>query len=667
MSYPQNLATAFAIHPPLSLPAEAPPLFLVVDLFCGFGGVTRGFSLAKIGEWHLAKVIACVNHDENAIASHRANHPEVAHFREDIRKLNLTELRDVVRRWQVLYPNAYLILWGSPDCTHHSKAKGGKSRNADSRTLAKHLRRYVKILNPDYIMVENVTDFRSWGPLIIRVERHKEDVGNGRKVIAASCPLVWDEETETFGPKWVPEARTKGRDFLRWIESLKRCGYDYADRDLNAADFGAFTSRNRYYGIFAKKGLPIAWPRATHARNPTQNGLFGDLLPWRGVREKLDLHDQGKSIFTPGELPCEKTLERIYAGLVKFVAGGDNGFIQQYFSGEPSGKVQSLDGPCPTITTKDHNGAVFIIKYNSTSANGKVSSGNSIDDPAPTVTVQHRLGLVSAEFLVKTFGVSSKSDGAFSVEKPAGTLTTKDGLHVVQAEFLMQSNGGDPAAKVYPLDRPARTITTHDNQAVVQTDFLISYYGNSQPRSLEEPCPTIPTHDRFATVRSEFFLDKQYGGSQQYNNQSIEVPAGTLTINPKLNLVEAQFIADLRFENAGFSIDRPGQTLLTGNHAYLITTIEGEAAIVLYPDDSPALRRIKLFMAAYGIIDIKKRMLRIKELLRIQGFPDDYAMVGTQEEHKKFIGNSVEPTQVTALTLGLAAPLLPSVAAAQAA
>lgn len=139
------------------------PIFLIVDLFCGFGGTTTGFADAMIDGNNIAKVIACVNHDPKAIKSHWLNHPDVTHFEEDIRTLDLTELVALVEYWKCIYPDAYVVLWASLECTNFSKAKGGLPRNADSRTLAEHLFRYQKVLNPDYIKIENVVEFMSWG------------------------------------------------------------------------------------------------------------------------------------------------------------------------------------------------------------------------------------------------------------------------------------------------------------------------------------------------------------------------------------------------------------------------------------------------------------------------------------------------------------------------
>jgi DNA (cytosine-5)-methyltransferase 1 len=138
---------------------------LYIDLFCGAGGTSTGVESARINGEQCAKVIACVNHDANAIASHAANHPEAMHFTEDIRTLELSPLVTHVQRMKQLYPEARLVLWASLECTNFSKAKGGQPRDADSRTLAEHLFRYIESLNPDYIQIENVEEFMSWGPM----------------------------------------------------------------------------------------------------------------------------------------------------------------------------------------------------------------------------------------------------------------------------------------------------------------------------------------------------------------------------------------------------------------------------------------------------------------------------------------------------------------------
>lgn len=507
---------------------------LYIDLFCGAGGTSTGINTARIGEEKCAKVVACVNHDSNAIASHASNHPDALHFTEDIRTLELAPLVTHVNRCRQEHPEALTVLWASLECTNFSKAKGGQPRDADSRTLAEHLFRYIEAIDPDYIQIENVEEFMSWGDV--------------------------DE-------KGKPVSKDKGRSYLKWVNRIKRFGYEFERRIMNAADYGAYTSRKRFFGIFAKKGLPIVWPEQTHCKVKDQ-GLFSDLQPWKPVRDVLDFSIEGKSIFGRKKPLAEKTLERIHAGLIKFVAGGKS---------------------------------AFMVKYNSMNQNGKYVSP-SLDDPCPTVATQQRLALAQVSFLSKQFS-------------------------------------GDPDSKNISVDEPAGTITTIDHHA-----FISVHYGNGFNTSCNSPAATLTTKDRMALVQMSF-LDMQYGTGVP---ASIDTVAGVLTTNPKHNLVTCdRFLMNPQFASAGSSVDDPCFTLIARmdkRPPCLVVTESGDVAIEIYETDSPMTVKIKKFMAMYGIVDIKMRMLVVDELKLIMGFPEDYVLIGTQAEQKKFIGNAVEVT-----------------------
>ncbi|MDE5688676.1 MAG: DNA cytosine methyltransferase [Paramuribaculum sp.] len=508
---------------------------LYIDLFCGAGGTSTGVETARIDGEQCAKVIACVNHDANAIASHAANHPDALHFTEDIRTLDLSPLVAHLNRCRTENPDALVVLWASLECTNFSRAKGGQPRDADSRTLAEHLFRYIEAIAPDYIQIENVEEFKSWGDVD----------ANGK-----------------------PVSMDKGRAYLRWVHNVCKYGYDFDHRILNAADFGAYTSRKRFFGIFARPHLPIVFPEPTHCKNGG-SGLFGPMPKWRPVRDVLDFEDEGSSIFGRKKPLCESTLERIHAGLIKFVAGG-----------------------------KD----AFLVKYNSMNQSGKYVPP-SLDDPCPTVATQQRLALASVTFLSKQYS-------------------------------------GTPEDKNISVDGPAGTITTVDHHA-----FVSVHYGNGFNTSCDAPASTIATHDKLSLVQLRF-LDMQYGNGTP---SSVDTVAGTLTTNPKHHLVTVKqhYLMNPQFASAGGSVDAPCFTLIARMDKmppYLVATKTGNVAIEIYTDDSPMTVKIKEFMALYNIVDITMRMLKIPELLRIQGFPADYILIGTQADQKKFIGNAVEVT-----------------------
>lgn len=433
---------------------------LYIDLFCGAGGTTTGVSKAMYNGSRCAYVVACVNHDQNAIASHAANHPATKHFTEDIRTFQLDPMLANLSSARKKYPSAKVVLWASLECTNFSKAKGGLPRDADSRTLADHLFRYIEAIDPDYIQIENVEEFMSWGDL--------------------------DENGK-------PLSRDKGRCYTQWVNKVKRYGYDYQYRFLNSANYGAYTSRTRFFGQFARHGLPIVFPEPTHARNVDHTpSLFEThLQPWRPVREVLDLSDVGLSIFGRNKQLCEKTLERIYAGLVKFASNGRSS---------------------------------YLLKYNS--VNGKTGTHvpPSVDEPCPTVACQNRLGLVNVKFLSKQFSGNPK-DKNVSIDAPAGTITTKDHHMLVDVSFMSMVYSPGYNASV---EQSAPTVTCQDRIALVSavkdSRFIDMQYGNGTPASIENPANTITANPKLNLVTAQYLLNPQY----QSKGGSIDNPCFTL-------------------------------------------------------------------------------------------------------------------------------------------
>lgn len=533
---------------------------LYIDLFCGAGGTSTGVNSARLDGEKCAKVIACVNHDANAIASHASNHPGALHFTEDIRTLELSPLIEHVQKCRVENPGAFTVLWASLECTNFSKAKGGKPRDADSRTLAEHLFRYIEAIDPDYIQIENVEEFMSWGAI--------------------------DENGK-------PVSKDRGSSYIRWVDKVKKYGYEFEHRILNAADYGAYTSRNRFFGIFAKHGLPIVFPEQTHAKESVKT-LFHDLKKWKPVKEVLDLEDEGTSIFTRKKPLSEKTLERIYAGLVKFIAGGKE---------------------------------AFLVKWNSMSRKG-VYHAPSLDEPCPVVSTQNRLGVAFVSFLSKQYSGHPESKNS-SIEEPAGTITCIDHHAFVSAYY---GNGHN-----HSIELPAPTVTTKDRLALVQTHFMDMQYGNGNPSSLDTPAGTVTTNPKHQLVTVKpWIMDTNFGNV----GSSIDEPSRVVTANRKWH-----YLMNPQFTSSGGSVDSPCFTLIARMDKmppYLISTESGQIAIEIYESDSPMTVKIKEFMALYGIVDIKMRMLKIQELKLIMGFPKDYVLIGTQADQKKFIGNAVE-------------------------
>ena len=389
-----------------------------------------------------------------------------------------------------------------------------------------------------------------------------------------------------------PISKDKGRCYEKWKRNVKRYGYDFDWRILNAADYGAYTTRKRFFGIFAKRGLPIVFPEPTHCKDG-KTDMFGRLEKWKPVKDVLDFSDEGESIFCRKKPLAEKTLERIYAGLIKFVAGG-----------------------------KD----AFLVKYNSMNRKGKYQAP-SVDEPCPVVATQGRLALAKVNFLSKQFSGQPDSKN-ISVEGPAGTITCKDHHAFVSAYY---GNGHN-----HSVELPAPTVTTKDRLALVNSVFIDNQYGTGKPTSIEQPVGTVTTVPKFNMVSC-----KPWIMNTAFSNigSSIEQPSQVITANRKWH-----YLMNPQFASAGGSVNNPCFTLIARMDKmppYLVE-VEGGIGIQVTPDDSPMTIKIKEFMALYGIIDIKMRMLRIAELKKIMGFPENYILVGTQADQKKFIGNAVE-------------------------
>ena len=353
---------------------------LIIDLFAGGGGASVGIEMALGREVDIA-----INHDPQAIRMHKTNHPNTLHLTEDVFKVNLKK---------IVGDRHVALMWASPDCTSHSKAKGGQPRSKGLRILPWAVFKHARLIKPDVIVMENVEEIQRWGPL--------------------------DENGH-------PIKARLGESYNQFMDAMKSLGYTVESRELIAADYGAPTTRKRWYAIFRRDGEPIAWPVQTHFENGTPKWLeCGDYIDWS---------DLGKSIFGRKKPLADATQRRIANGIKKYIIDNPNPYIVkdkaaiaymiQYHGEQKAGdsRGQRLDEPIKTIDTSNRYGLVtaFITKFY------KTGTGQGCDEPLHTITTsQGHFGVVSA-FLVKYYGTGCGQ----TVDYPLATVTTKDRFGLV--------------------------------------------------------------------------------------------------------------------------------------------------------------------------------------------------------------------------------------------
>lgn len=468
---------------------------LIVDNFAGGGGASTGIELATGKSVDIA-----INHDPEAIRMHKANHPNTKHYCEDV--------------WQVDPVKACKghpvgLAWFSPDCKHFSKAKGGKPKDKFIRGLAWVACRWAGLVRPRVIMLENVEEFKTWGPL-----------NRGHHPVKAK----------------------QGKTFEKFVQQLQNLGYEVQFRELVAANYGAPTMRKRFFMIARCDGNPILWPEPTHAPRDSEEVKAGLLKPYVGAYTQIDFSRPCPSIFDSSQEIKEKygiravrplapkTMERIARGLKKFVLDNPEPFIIQCNHGGKR-RPNDIREPMPTITGKHGYGIVepymvqigqtgfakdrskdvreplttivsknehclispTLIQYHSETAKGEVR-GQTIEDPIMTVDGSNRYGLVTS-FLHKYYDGGYKGAGD-SVENPLPTVTAWDHNSVVTANLIQMNKncyGRDIAD-------PLPTITAGDGHFGEVRAFLIKYYGNGSAEDVTEPLDTITSRDRFGLV-----------------------------------------------------------------------------------------------------------------------------------------------------------------------
>lgn len=364
---------------------------IVVDNFAGGGGASTGIELAT----GLSVDIA-INHDPAAIAMHKANHPDTEHYCESVWEVNPTE---AVKGRKVG------LAWFSPDCKHFSKAKGGKPVEKKIRGLAWIAVKWAIAVKPRVIMLENVEEFKTWGPL----------------------------------KDGYPDEDKKGLTFKSFVKSLEALGYEVQFRELRACDYGAPTIRKRFFLIARCDGHPIVWPKQTHGDPKSEDVRKGKLKPWRTAAEVIDWSIECPSIFSRKKPLSDNTLRRIARGIQRFVVENPSPFIVRIgHTGFGGDRLQySLNTPLTTITTKAEHCLVSPTVAQVGDSNADVttafvaqhfgtSTGHILERPLNTVTAVNKASIVTT-FLTKYYG----SDTGQQIDQPLHTVTTKDRFGIV--------------------------------------------------------------------------------------------------------------------------------------------------------------------------------------------------------------------------------------------
>lgn len=534
---------------------------LIVDNFAGGGGASTGIEMATG-----ISVDIAINHDPEAIKMHKANHPSTKHYCENVWAVDPVE---------ACKGHPVALAWFSPDCKHFSKAKGGKPKDENIRGLAWVALRWAGLVRPDVIMLENVEEFKTWGPL-----------NRSHRPIKAK----------------------QGATFRKFVSQLEDLGYVVEYKELVAADYGAPTMRKRFFLIARCDGKHIVWPEPTHAPADSESVKAGLLKPYVGAYTQLDFSLPCPSIFDTAEEIKEKygiravrplapkTMERIARGLKKFV----------------------IDNAEPFIVQVNHSGA-------------KSDYCKSANAPLSTVTGKHGFGVV------EPYLVQCKYDNeAQDVEKPLGTVTTV-GSHLLVEPYMVQiGQTGFTADRSKDVREPLTTIVSKNEHCLI-SPTLIQYHSETSEnevrgQTITDPIMTVDGSNRYGLVTS--FLHKYYDGGYTGAGDSLENPLPTVT-SWDHNSVCAATLIQMNNNCDGKDITKPIPTITAGDghfgevRAFLIKYYgDATGQDIKEPLDTITSRdRFGLVTIAgvdYQIVDIGLRMLEPKELYGCQGFPDDY-------------------------------------------
>lgn len=634
---------------------------LVADLLCGAGGSSTGCERA-LRELGLEMELVCVNHWGVAIETHRLNHPQARHYVQDIATV----------RPHLLVPEGYLdLLMASPTCTHHSVARGGKPTSDQQRSDPWHIITWLTELRVKRIIIENVWEFTSWGPVDLRTGR--------------------------------PIKSRRGEYFQAWINALRALGFTSLEwRKLNAADYGDATTRQRFILMGRSDGKSISWPVPTHTKRPDEGlALFPTMMPWRPAREIIDWNLKGRSIFNRKKPLAAKTLARIYAGAVKFKWPEPYLVILRNHMA-----AQGLDHPVPTIAANGlHIGLAEPVIMNG--RKGNQAQGVSA---SPIPTLDTKGGVWLAEPMV----LSQHNSGApRSAEEPLPTITTGGAgsedhpgcaRPMLVEPFVLSAAHGVSTDETNPHDRRVKSVeepigAIHaggGNFAVVEP-FVLSQGAGGVPRGVDDPVPTIPTGGAHALIAP------YYGSGSGETCTSTGEPVPTLTAKARFGMVVP--VTHSTAGNGARDVSDPIPTMTTAKggefavvmpvthsdssdrvrdaNAEPLPTVtganRGELAFITAqhgerPGQAPRVHSVESptpTVAASGHVDLIEgvagydilfRMLEPHELAAAMGFTSEeqaYEFAGTKTDQIKQIGNAVSVRKMKACVGAIMADAVP--------
>lgn len=586
---------------------------IIVDNFAGGGGASTGIELAS-GR----PVAIAINHDPDAILLHKTNHPYTTHLQASVWDVDPVE---------VCGGRPVGLAWFSPDCKHFSKAKGAALVDRKIRGLAWIALRWAAKVRPRVIMLENVEEFQSWGPV----------------------------------RKGKPVKKKAGQTFRKFIRQLEDLGYAVEYRELIAADYGAPTTRKRFVLVARCDGRPIVWPEPTHAHRDSEAVRSRKLLPWKSAAEIIDWSIPSYSIFASKEeikskygvkvvRPLAKnTMRRVIRGVDKFTIKSGNPFIVECNHTGDS-HIRAATDPVNTVTRKYTGGVCEPLLSPLTIPNTCNSVGSPASEPVYTITSAGNQLFVAANLM--SIGQTGGGDRIRGVDEPTPTTVSKQEACVVAANLIQYHTEQSEKVRGQGLDDAVMTVDSSNRYGLVCAN-LVEYYGNGNPLDVNQPMHTITARDREAVVSAH--IQKYFGG---VIGEEASAPLPTITTADHNALCSAHVV---KFKGQELG-QHPTETLNTITaqgleyaqcnavlaqigcnhlgHWPEIRSLLNEHCGYQLKEDEVILLIIN--GAAYYIADITLRMLTPRELYNAMGFPIDYII------ERDYMGNVYGKTKQVA-------------------